>query len=102
IDSGGPSALYNPQGVAIDSVGHLYVADSYNNRVLGWKNGAGLANGAPADIAIGQPDFFRNLCSTTRKGLCICGPNGCGSSQSWGGVAVDGDGNLYVADSGNN
>ena len=102
IDSGGPSALYNPQGVAIDSEGHLYVADSYNNRVLGWESGAELANGAPADIVIGQPDFFRNLCSTTRKGLCICSANDCGSSQSQGGVAVDGDGNLYVADTANN
>jgi sugar lactone lactonase YvrE len=92
IDSGGPRALYNPQGVAIDSEGHLYVADSYNNRVLGWENGAELAGGAPADIVIGQPDFFRNLCSTTRKGLCL----------SPGSVAVDGDGNLYVADSSNN
>jgi sugar lactone lactonase YvrE len=93
IDSGGPSALYNPQGVAIDSEGHLYVADSYNNRVLGWENGAEPANGAPADIVIGQPDFFRNLCSTTRKGLCL---------SPGGGVAVDGAGNLYVADTGNN
>ncbi len=41
---------------------HLYVIDSQNNRVLGWKNAPGFSNGSPADIVIGQPDFNSNGC----------------------------------------
>ena len=35
----------------------LYVADDDNNRVLGWNDAASFANGAAADLVIGQPDF---------------------------------------------
>src|SRR5208282_5057532 len=52
----GWNALYSPGGVAVDSSGHLWVADVGNNRVLGFPNVAALANGASAAIVIGQPD----------------------------------------------
>ena len=83
-----------PDGVAIDlSVmpNRVYVADHHNNRVLGWKDAASFSNGAPADVVIGQPDFISSDClATSDSDLCI--PTG---------VAVDGSGNLYVADFGN-
>jgi sugar lactone lactonase YvrE len=82
--------------VAIDaraSSHHLYVSDYSNNRVLGWLTANGFANGAPADLVIGQPDF---LSYTQNNG-------GESASSMYGpsGLAVDGSGNLYVGDSNN-
>ncbi len=73
----------------------LYVADIGNNRVLAFKNIARLSAGNYADLVIGQQDFVSTLAA------------GPGTSLSTGlsapsGVAVDSQGNLYVADTGNN
>ncbi|MFN3323056.1 MAG: hypothetical protein ACK5AZ_06140 [Bryobacteraceae bacterium] len=90
--------LNTPQGIALDvGRGILYVADSGNNRVLGWRNPAAASNGAPADIIIGQRDRF---------GTSAQGPGVSGSTLSSGlnqptGLAVDAAGNLYVADAAN-
>jgi len=100
INFGGPGSLYIPVSVAADSSGHLYVADSFNNRVLGWKSAAALTSGASADIVIGQPDLFANQCATSRTGLCLGAPRG--GFYEIGQVAVDGIGNLYVVDYNNN
>jgi sugar lactone lactonase YvrE len=69
------------------------VADWLNNRVLGWHGAGAFVNGAPADIVIGQPSFADYDCN--HGGLSasnLCAPLG---------VGVDGAGNLYVADTGN-
>jgi len=84
-----------PQGVAVDARAHLYVADTRNNRVLGWHSATAFANGAPADLVIGQPDFASNACNqgaTNPAAASLCFPTG---------VAVDGLGNLYVSDTDN-
>lgn len=47
-----------PYGLAIDPQGNLWVADASNNRVLGFKNAAAKANGADADVVLGQGDFL--------------------------------------------
>ncbi|KJV06296.1 NHL repeat-containing protein [Methylocucumis oryzae] len=73
----------------------VYVADSANHRILGWKNLKVFKNHAPADIVIGQPDFIANSCNQggNPSAASLCYPNG---------IAVDLKGNLYVADSSNN
>src|SRR5262249_21484489 len=51
-------------GIVIDSVSNpprLYVADTYNNRILGFKDARAVKTGDRADIVIGQRDFFRSL-----------------------------------------
>ena len=49
-----------PAGVAIDkAAGHVIVADTQNNRVLGWKSEHAFATGGAADLVIGQPDLIR-------------------------------------------
>ena len=91
------AALWAPQGVALDrstEPNRLYVADTQNSRVLGWKNAANFQNGAPADLVIGQPDFLHSGCNTgSISARSLCNATG---------IAVDLKGNLYVADSGNN
>ena len=94
LSSADASDLNSPSGVAIDATAtpnRLYVADTSNNRVLGYRDAASFANGAAADLVIGQPDFVSS---------------GAGASASVlsdpEGVTVDAVGNLYVADSVNN
>ena len=89
--------LNGPQGVALDtsvSPPILYVADTFNNRVMVWKN-ARSASGSFADLVVGQRDFF----STSPQGPGSGFSSGLFSPSS---VAVDKRGNLYVFDTGNN
>ncbi len=52
---GAPLGLNSPNGVFV-SGGRLYVADTYNNRVLIWKS-IPTQNQQAADIVLGQADF---------------------------------------------
>jgi sugar lactone lactonase YvrE len=80
-----------PRGVVVDRGGHLWVADTSNNRVLRFDNAAGKENGAAADGVLGQRDFTSNIGTTTPTGL-----------NSPSGVALDESGRLWVADKSNN
>ena len=95
-----------PGGIAMDATSqpphrHLYVADSANNRVLGWRDAASIIAARPADIVLGQPDLFSYKCN---NGLAAADVGGLGADSLCGParMAVDRQGNLYVADSGNN
>ena len=80
---------------------HVYVGDAENNRVLGWNDSTKLNNGAPADLVIGQPDFFSSECD---DGVAPSDINGMGADSICGpfAVAVDSKGNLYIADGDDN
>ncbi len=94
-----PNGLALPYGVAVDrSSGHLYIADTANNRVLGWSSISALTNGASADLVIGQTNFTSELNSNTMGNTPV---SASGLSSPWS-VAVDSNGNLYVSDNGNN
>ena len=85
------NGLNSPGGVAVDTrTGRLFVADSHDNRVLSWPNGIAEANGQAPDLVLGQP----NLNSTTaNKG----GLSATSLSFPYG-LALDSQGDLYVAD----
>ena len=88
-------------GIAVDSNStppHLYIADPQNNRVLGFKDARNVTPGTRADVVIGQPDFFRALVNYPSGSPSS--PNNTGL-QGPTGLAVDAQGNLLVADSGN-
>jgi DNA-binding beta-propeller fold protein YncE len=90
--------FFVPWGVAVDTSvtpNRVYVQDALNNRVLGWSDVSRLANAAPADLVIGQPDFFSQTCDNggiSARSLCL------GGFAVAGGLAVDASGNLYVSD----
>ncbi|HEY2015528.1 MAG TPA: NHL repeat-containing protein, partial [Bryobacteraceae bacterium] len=90
--------LWGPQGVALDTSVTppvLYVADTFNNRVLAWKNATDFRNGIPADLVIGQVDLYH----TTAQGPGIGLQTGLYNPT---GLAVSKNGDLYVADTNNN
>ena len=85
------SSLCNPRGGVFDAAGNLYVADPGNNRVLEYNTP--LTTDTVADRVFGQGDSFTsNTCNLGGvSASSLCNPQG---------VAVDGAGNLYVADLG--
>src|SRR5437867_805493 len=85
------TAIFRPQGIAIDSSGNLWVADSSNHRVLMFPKGTGFTNGEAATIVIGQSTFTTNVGGTTTTTFFV--PSA---------LAFDSSGNLWVADQNNN
>ncbi len=91
LDGVGPTSMAEPSGLATDGQ-HLWVADSRNHRVLGFRRTA-IATGAAPDLLVGQPSFFAvgfNGTSTAADGATAA-PRG---------LSIDGD-SLYVADTNN-
>ena len=87
---GFPAALSNldhPQNVAVNAAGDVFVADTYNNRVVKVTPQGQVStvagDGVPGHSGDGRLAAFAELNSPT-------------------GLAVDADGNLYIADSANN
>lgn len=85
----GPSTMASPQSVGYDPVnGVIYVADTYNNRVLGFTGftvGAALpANGAKASFVLGQPCFeeTQNTGATNTAGPVTTIPSTCSSDSA--------------------
>ncbi|CAF3577114.1 unnamed protein product, partial [Rotaria socialis] len=74
--------LYCPNGIFVDTLGTLYVADSNNHRVMRWTQG------------------------DKKQGTVVVGENGQGAGANQFdvpvGLSFDRHGNLYVADMGNN
>jgi DNA-binding beta-propeller fold protein YncE len=57
----GATGFNRPTGLAVSPSGALFVADRDNHRVLRFDNAAGLGNGAPANVVLGQPDFTTSV-----------------------------------------
>ncbi len=105
--SASPTEHKSIASMAIDSDGALYVPDSYNNRVLRYDDPFG--SDARADEVWGQRDFSGMMCnrgnfgSATAETLCFHADSNRFVDGLYGaGVELDADGNLWVADSGNN
>ncbi len=94
---GGPASaalLNSPQGLALDSAGNLYIADTYNHRIREISGGninTIAGSGAPCLSPCGTGGFSGDGGPATLATLSF--PYG---------VAVDSVGNVYIADSNNN
>ena len=91
---GGPAVaaqLYRPTGVALDGAGNLYIADSWNHRIRK-VDAAGVISTVAGygPTGEGKGGFGGDG-----------GPAAAAQLNEPAGVAVDGAGNLYIADSGN-
>ncbi|HWC98638.1 MAG TPA: IPT/TIG domain-containing protein [Candidatus Sulfopaludibacter sp.] len=88
---GGPAksaSLWLPSGLALDSAGNLYIADTTNGRIRKVDTSGTIRTVAGGALL---PGFSGDGGAATSAGLFLPG-----------GVAVDGAGNLYIADIGNN
>ena len=122
------AALKQPYGVAVDSAGNLYIADTNNNVVRkvtgsgsiatvagngdsGYAGDGGTATSAtlrqPRGVAV---DAAGNvyIADTNNNAIRKVSPNGTITTLATGvnlynpgGIAVDGAGNLFIADTGN-
>jgi trimeric autotransporter adhesin len=79
------AALHTPAGVAVDSAGNIYIAETDGNRIR--KVSGGIITTVAGS---GSPSFSGDGGPATSAGLN--GPSG---------VAVDSTGNIYIADIGN-
>ncbi|CAF0931414.1 unnamed protein product [Adineta steineri] len=72
--------LSHPRGVIVDDLGQIYVADSWNNRVMRW-------------------------CEGDKEGEIVVGGNGEGNQSTQLsypiGLSLDNEQDLYVAENGN-
>ncbi|RYD37679.1 MAG: hypothetical protein EOP86_02875 [Verrucomicrobiaceae bacterium] len=80
-----------PTALACDSNDQLWVADTGNNRVLRFTNASSQSNGPVSKTLLGQLAYGLGGSSA-----------GAGRMNAPRGLAVDGQGTLWVADSGNN
>lgn len=86
----------NPDGIAVDAGGNLYLADRFLHRVFVYLDPATTDD--QADIVLGQPDFTQ-----VQRNQDDNNPVPAANTLSNPiGVGVDADGNVYVADESNN
>jgi hypothetical protein len=82
------SSLWDPQALAMDASGNLYVTDPGANRVVQFQ--PPFANGMGASLELGEPSFTADTqCYSGPPAMTLCQPNG---------VAVDSNGNVWVSD----
>lgn len=95
--AGLPGNYTNGTSMALDG-NRLYVADTFNHRILCFKDVRTLKTGSTADIVIGQQDLYHSLINAPSGDTAIQNDTGLFAPA---GVAVDSEGNLFVADLGN-
>ncbi len=95
----GPSGgqFNEPAGIAVDHTGDVYVADKKNNRIEELSATGAFVKTFGWGVTNGKPEF--EVCTSE------CKPgqpgNAAGQMNEPAGVAVDGTGNIWVADTGN-
>jgi sugar lactone lactonase YvrE len=88
--------LNDPEGVAVDAAGNVYIADTGDNRIR-------VVQASTGKIVAFAGNWNIPVCTVPTD---PCGDGGRAVNASFGlgpiGVAVDGKGNVYIADAGDN
>ncbi len=126
---GADAGLDSPGGVACDAVGNVYVADTLNNTIVKVTPAGGVSILVGADAGLGSPEgvacdaagnvYVADTSNQVIRKISAAGgvstlagavgeqgsADGSGDAARFdypGGVACDGSGNVYVADTSNN
>jgi sugar lactone lactonase YvrE len=87
LDGNGTGAEFsNPQGLAMDAAGNIYVSDSFNNRIR----------------KIATDGTVTTIAGNGTAGYVDSADGASAEFYAPAGLTVDGQGNIYVADYGNN
>ena len=81
----GPPDHVTSRGVSVDSAGNVWIADTFNNRILRFA-----PNSTHADLVLGQPNFTSSGCSANGPLDRMCSPTLARLDPN--------NGNLYVLD----
>lgn len=102
-----PWEAYSFVTMAVDGDGSLYVPDSFNHRILKYESP--FESDSVADEVWGQGDFSGGVCNRgeldrpTAESLCFHSYTIQFTLNRYGaGVEIDAEGNMWVADTGNN
>jgi sugar lactone lactonase YvrE len=108
------SGLSDPQGVALDTQGNIYIADTGNNAIKQWSAGApqaitivGTGLSSPNAVAVDQHGnvFFADSGNNAIEEWSAANPQAAtlvSGLNNPSGVAVDAQGNIYIANTGHN
>jgi YD repeat-containing protein len=95
----GAGQFSKPSGIAVNqSTGNMYIGDTGNNRVEELNSEGKFVSAFGFGVSNGKAEL--QTCTST----CMAGTAGSGNGQfsNATGVAIDGSGNVWVADTGNN
>jgi sugar lactone lactonase YvrE len=82
-----PNGLSQPHGLAFDGSGNLWVADSYNSRILEFS--PPFSSGMAASVTLGEPGFGNGACPGVISASTMCFPSD---------LRFDSDGDLWIVD----
>jgi len=97
----GQGQFNGPFGIALDAAGNVYIADTFDYRVQKYDGDGNFILMWGRDVEVGGVTGFE-ICLASET--CKAGTNGSsdGEFNLPHGIVVDGDGNVYVADTNNN
>jgi tripartite motif-containing protein 71 len=93
--------LYVPADVTADASGNIYVADSFNNRIQKFDSSGNFLRLWGKDVVAGNDVTGYEICTVAANCTAASSGGRGGEFNQPAGVAVDANGNVYVADSSN-
>ena len=93
--------LKNPQQVAVDSLGNVYISDAYNPEQLCFDKNGNLFFAESANSRIRKIDASGIITTIAGNGICGYGDNNVPATSTSicvFGLCIDNDNNLYIAD----